>query len=345
MDQGIKQLKEQNKKLEEQVLKLQKAQIDMDDYNRREILVFDGIPETTGENVETTLKDIFTQMGVSDTHEIKISRCHRLGKSPTGGNGRQHRPIIVKFMWYQDRMKIWEARRNLKDITDHRIFVRENFSAETEKKRAKLYPILRAAKHHKDIKKAFLSKDRLVINGSSYTVDTVHHLPYDLRPENLCERENEDTFVFWAKESMLSNFFPCTFMIDSVTYNCAEQYYCAQKADLFKDHDAYNLIMEERDPAKQKAYAKKVKNFDDDIWKKSMTTVMENGLNAKFQQNPLLLKRLKDTGKKIIGEAAAHDLDWGTGVNLHNKEALNVKLWKGSNLLGKLLMGIRVRHS
>ena len=47
-----------------------------------------------------------------------------------------------------------------------------------------------------------------------------------------------------------------------------------------------------------------------------------------------------DTGNKTIVEASFDDI-WGTGSHISSKDALNKNKWRGTNILGKILMGIR----
>lgn len=67
----------------------------------------------------------------------------------------------------------------------------------------------------------------------------------------------EFTF-FWghtAPEGQLTNacfsqWWRSDFVIDGVSYNCAEQYMMAQKALLFGDEDVYRQIMRQNEPNK-----------------------------------------------------------------------------------------------
>ena len=183
-------------------------------------------------------------------------------------------------------------------------------------------------------------KDRLVVNSASYTIETLNTLPDFLKPEKICERENDDTLIFWARDSVFSNFFQCEFRVSGVDYKCVEQYFCSQKADMFKDHTAYDEIMSESDPAKQKKIGSTVKGFNGQVWKTEMAKVMETGLKAKFEQNPELMNRLLDTNEKTIGEACM-DPVWGTGFGINHPRALATEEWTGSNTLGNLLMKLR----
>ena len=58
---------------------------------------------------------------------------------------------------------------------------------------------------------------------------------------------------------------------------------------------------------------------------------------AKFGSNPLILTFLQSTGSKDLVEAC-HDLLWGTGVILCDKDCLKRERWNGIGILGEMLM-------
>ena len=68
--------------------------------------------------------------------------------------------------------------------------------------------------------------------------------------------QREDFVFFWghvarAEKQMkacLSQWFPCSFLVDDIYYNCAEQFMMAEKARLFHDEDALQTIMQAYDP-------------------------------------------------------------------------------------------------
>lgn len=98
------------------VLLLQNSnQIDnLDNYSRRNCLVFHGVPEVANENVEQAVVNIISTLKIPNwTPEISIiDRCHRLGKHNTVSNNT--RPIIVKFTTYNARKNIWNHKKILK---------------------------------------------------------------------------------------------------------------------------------------------------------------------------------------------------------------------------------------
>ena len=63
-------------------------------------------------------------------------------------------------------------------------------------------------------------------------------------------------------------------------------------------------------------------------------------ISEKFKQNTNLKNILLQTGEKVLVESS-YDRIWGSGIELNSVNALNRELWRGENLLGKILMDIR----
>ena len=100
-------------------------------------------------------------MGIENArYTINIKGARRLGKF----DAAKTRPVLVEFDKFDDRETVRKASPNLKD-TDYG--VSQQFTREVVLKRRKLLPILKAARSDK--KKAFLSFDKLYIDGELYT--------------------------------------------------------------------------------------------------------------------------------------------------------------------------------
>jgi ribA/ribD-fused uncharacterized protein len=151
----------------------------------------------------------------------------------------------------------------------------------------------------------------------------------------------DNIHLFFHSASPFSQWTPCTFEVDGVTYNCAEQFMMAEKARVFKDEEARELILKETSPKKQKAIGRKVKNYDNDVWEKERYEVVKKGNFHKFTQNEEMKKALLDTADKTIAEASPFDRIWGIGLGKTHKDAYDMTKWRGRNLLGKILMDIR----
>ena len=61
---------------------------------------------------------------------------------------------------------------------------------------------------------------------------------------------------------MFSQWSPSSFVVDDVSYPCAEQFMMAEKARFFQDHLADELIMSSPDPSTHERIGRGVHNFD-----------------------------------------------------------------------------------
>lgn len=141
--------------------------------------------------------------------------------------------------------------------------------------------------------------------------------------------------------SCFSQWWMQDFVIDNITYRCAEQYMMAEKARLFGDPEMLEKIMEARHPKEMKAYGRAVRNFDDTVWKDNCSRIVKDASKAKFSQNEELLAYLLQTNKRILVEASPRDRIWGIGMGRSNPDAENPMKWRGTNLLGFALTEVR----
>jgi len=152
---------------------------------------------------------------------------------------------------------------------------------------------------------------------------------------------NKKFTFFWKSHSVFSNWHPSVFIHDGITFNCSEQYMMYHKAKLFGDTEIMQKVMQADSPKEQKALGRQVKNFNSEEWLVKCFPIMEEGLKAKFEQNPDMLKQLLDTEDSIIAEASPVDPIWGIGLAAEDPLAQEISTWKGKNLLGQILMSVR----
>ena len=81
---------------------------------------------------------------------------------------------------------------------------------------------------------------------------------------------------------------------------------------------------------------KDIKNVEPERWKQNIKASCIPGILAKFEQNPHLADLLKSTKDKRLVECCK-DRDWGTGIPLHDTNALNPSYWHSQGLLGDML--------
>lgn len=142
--------------------------------------------------------------------------------------------------------------------------------------------------------------------------------------------------------SCLSQWYPASFTVDNIPYNCAEQYMMAEKARYFGDSEIEAEILSANSPKEMKALGRKVRNFDATRWNSYKYQAVVKGNLHKFVQNEKFRDFLLATGNKIIVEASPRDCIWGIGLGKDNPAATDPNRWRGQNLLGFALMDVRM---
>jgi ribA/ribD-fused uncharacterized protein len=158
--------------------------------------------------------------------------------------------------------------------------------------------------------------------------------------------EFEQFTFFW--NGPFSQWEPCTFVLDGLEYNCAEQYMMAEKARYFRDEENLEAILEAEDPRTQKEFGRLVEGFDEESWQEEESNgrpycwnVVWRGSMAKFSQNAHLLKSLLATQGTTLVEASPYDTIWGIGLRKNDPNAKNRATWRGTNWLGEVLTVVR----
>jgi ribA/ribD-fused uncharacterized protein len=146
---------------------------------------------------------------------------------------------------------------------------------------------------------------------------------------------------FFGEASPFSQFHRCVFSAAELTFMCAEQYMMHGKAILFGDREIAEQILVATQPKAQKALGRKVRNFDDVIWKKNRESIVLAGNRLKFTQNADLKTALLATRGTTLVEASPRDRIWGIGMGANDPRAQNEATWRGQNLLGKILTMLR----
>jgi hypothetical protein len=237
----------------------------------------------------------------------------------------------------RDRDTIWENRRKFKDSG---FWVNEHYPREIQLKRNELRPILGILKKSdKYRQKSQLVGDKLIIEGESYSVDTLNTLPDDIDITTTHTRIEDGVAYFFRKRSPLSNHHPAPFVKDKIEYSCSEQYYFSEMARLCSDDKARRNIMGNPDPAFQKSESHKIRKKTK-LWLEKEHETMTEAVRAKVLQNPHVKAFLIKTDDCMIAECNPRDSKWGIGKSLTDDKKSDQDAW-GSNLLGQILMKIR----
>ena len=146
---------------------------------------------------------------------------------------------------------------------------------------------------------------------------------------------------FWKSKSPFSNWYMAGFEVDGIRFNCSEQYMMYGKAKLFNDEEMATKILDAKQPGKQKALGRQVRNFRKERWDENAKSIVYRANEAKFMQNENLLKYLLKTRGTTLVEASPVDRIWGIGLTEDDPRAKNRIQWRGKNWLGEVLTQLR----
>ena len=326
---------------------LYESQLRMESFSRRNNLTFEGVPESTDEITSEKIRTILNKMGISPN--VQMVACHRYGpRNQKFAKGP--RCITVKFLQYSDRIEVWSKRRSiLVNDESPRIWIKEDYPEEIERRRNILAPYLRAAYQGDPTNpgariSAYMTLDKLVVNNQTFTHDNINALPEYVKTRVSsppCMKQSDDVTIFFTGQSPLSNFYESIFTQAGRRYLSVEQYLSHQKALLFDSPEVAEQIITMRDPKLMKQKVRRPKQFDGAIWIDKAPGILRTALEAKFIQNEHLKEALLATNDTIIGEANPSDLQFGIGMSLTNKHSLDNTKWRGANLHGETLMDVR----
>ena len=338
LNRTVQILAAEQSKLKEKINQIKKHGVD-------HCIIIRGIQEQYKET-DAMLKErvfaeiSFTVLGTNYEEKVELAKkmsirsCRRLGRY----NRTRARPISCEFVQKEDVAYIMENRGYLRKG----IFADYEYTAEVERKRRVLLPILRAARRILEYRgNCRLEMDELVINSRHFRVNTLSQLPENLNPFKITTEEDIDSIGFFGAINPLSNFYECNFTVEGESYISTEQFIQATKAQYFRDQQACDRIMVCTNSLDCKNEGGYVRNYNRDNWEKVAKEKCRPGIRAKFQQNPDIMAVLIDkTGNKTIVESARDHL-WGTGVALSDPDCLNTTKWTTQGILGELLEEIR----
>lgn len=131
---------------------------------------------------------------------------------------------------------------------------------------------------------------------------------------------------FKGEYDFLNNRFGCRFVWQGLQYGNAEAAFQASKCEDVSGRKVYVNC------SADKAALKGKEQIPYSGWEETRLDIMKSILKAKFEQNPALMKRLADTGSRIL-------------INGNNKQetywGVDLYSWQGENHLGKIIMNIR----
>lgn len=308
-------------------------------YFNRHNLVLLGVKEHDQDSAYSQASNFFrSDLKLSN---LSIDVAYRMGKQPAQGSSYS-RPILVKFAKISNRNSVWKKRKDVpRGEHSNSIRIQADLPKQLREDLQILYRVQRAALKSPQYQTAEVKNYKLYLDGEDFSAWELEELPLFLRPSTLATRRSDDTVVFYSKHSPLSNHHPSPFEVRGRSYANMEQYLAYKKAKLSGQKIFINKALLAQDPVEAKSILNALKMDHPEEWKKELSTIATEGLQAKFRQNASLGEYLRSTAPLTLGEASKNP-KWGVGFTLEEEDVLNKSKWnKEGNLLGRLLMKVR----
>ncbi len=314
--------------------------IRLEDYSRRNNLLFSGFEEVKDEKSSDCVKKIRNELAKipgKNLKDCKIERCHRNGKFRQG----KSRDIIVKFLSFDDRKAASEGRSNL----SQGIFVRADHAKEISNANRALRPVLKtlegtqyATKGRVQVRDGFI-----YVDAKRFSLRNLYQLPKGINYYQGNHASSENSIAWFGILSPYSNFHWAPFSVDDGNYVCPEQFISASLARKFDQEDIYVQVMATVDPYEMKRLAYRVKESDKYVeadWHNIIPDVAYKASLPKYKQNQYFAKLLLETGDKTLGEATSES-PWGCGLKLDDIHIKEREKWPQVGIMGETLMRIR----
>lgn len=143
---------------------MQETILDLQSRSMRDNLILSGIPESSTEDPEKSVKDFMVnqlKLTPETVEQITFHRVHRLGQKPLNSN--RPRPIIVKFEHFKQKVLVQRQGRQLKGT---HYGLNDQFPQEIIRRRKLLFPIRKSMINQG--KKAIITVDKLYIDGQLF---------------------------------------------------------------------------------------------------------------------------------------------------------------------------------
>uniref|UniRef100_A0A914NVT7 NADAR domain-containing protein n=1 Tax=Meloidogyne incognita TaxID=6306 RepID=A0A914NVT7_MELIC len=161
--------------------------------------------------------------------------------------------------------------------------------------------------------------------------------------ETIRDKDGQEILPFFTKRYVFSNHFDCIFVVDGVTFHSSESYYMYYKALYSYNYEIAEQILSLKSAALVKKLGSNLPGHNTKKWRKICILVMSISNWYKYNQNPELRRILLSTRGILLVEASRSDQYWSCGLEMHSKDIVDKKKWRGLNVLGRILMSIRDR--
>ena len=147
--------------------------------------------------------------------------------------------------------------------------------------------------------------------------------------------------VFGGKRDILSNFHPCNFVFDKVTYATREQCIQHQKAVHSDERKVAAQIMKSDDPSVAKQLSKCIQKSNH--WNQYELSIYEDICYQAAKQNDQYHDELIDTNEYTLVEGVRDAYYWGSGLTKTATMRTQPDKLPGENHMGKIHMKVRER--
>lgn len=231
--------------------------------NRQNLIVL-GLREEHSPQADTwALLSFFKER--MDLPNIELYETSRMGRWPDRGSPR---PLAVKLKNIQDRWAVWNRKGSIRKVKGYTVWIQEDLPKKLREDNRVFSRIAKTAKLRPDIYQDVRVQDfNLILNGTTYTHETINSLPPDLKPETVYTPRSAHTCVFFTKHSPLSNHHPSSFQLEGHTFVCVEQFLAFNRAQLSGDEVLAKAAMDQQEPAEHKVILNTLRPNQPEVWK------------------------------------------------------------------------------
>ena len=220
-------------------------------------LIMDGLPEAKDEDQEQLKREI--------THPLKdhmkieypdVDLVHRIGKVQYETRGKPW-SVIILFKTLGSRNTVWMRRSNLKGKvrggTTYGCLKTSPRKSKTNKNKCGVFLM---ARNHGKFGRVKLNGSVLYLDGRAYSKNNIRALPKWLWPEEIATIENDDTMVFYTKDSPYSNHHKSPFTMEGKSFTTMENYIALQRCRIARwpdlERGVWREVLRKEGPVKLK---------------------------------------------------------------------------------------------
>ena len=171
---NIKELEAEHANLKTELLATNGILLHLESYGRRDNPLLHGVPEKAGEDVGRVARESLEQAGIKLAEPTAIHKSvpHTTHQVHT----RTHDEIDLLSPGSITLMTEWKCGWWKKKSLLPNLHLTEDYPQEIRRRRKILTPYLKKGKESKELRKSRMTEDRLIVNGKSYTVNTLDPL-------------------------------------------------------------------------------------------------------------------------------------------------------------------------